>query len=247
MVLKQIRVHGRGGQGAVTCAELLATAAFDDGKECQAFPFFGVERRGAPVTAFCRISDAAILRRICRCDHKRESRRKGNRTAAVETNAACFRIGRAQTRGSQHTTSVAANLRRQGLAKARKQPAGDELNGRVLFNEQTRDHSIAAPARQHAVAGKRQLNALADAANPNADAGFLWITVQMHPNITGVASVKELSGILLSNDRQPLPDTLEKAQQEHIPLLGSRLSTYELAMRIGRLLAGDKGHEAAKS
>lgn len=60
MVLKQIRIHGRGGQGAVTCAELLAAAAFDDGKECQAFPFFGVERRGAPVTAFCRISDDAI-------------------------------------------------------------------------------------------------------------------------------------------------------------------------------------------
>ncbi|VVB59917.1 Pyruvate synthase subunit PorC [uncultured archaeon] len=60
MVLKQIRVHGRGGQGAVTCAELLATAAFKDGKQCQAFPFFGVERRGAPVTAFCRIDDKEI-------------------------------------------------------------------------------------------------------------------------------------------------------------------------------------------
>ena len=81
----------------------------------------------------------------------------------------------------------------------------------------------------------------------NADAGFLWITVQMHPNITGVASVKELSGILLSNDRKPLHDTLEKAQQERIPLLGSRLSTYELATRIGRLLAGDRGHAADKS
>ncbi len=60
MTLKQIRVHGRGGQGAVTCAELLAAAAFKDGKYCQAFPFFGVERRGAPVTAFCRIDDKEI-------------------------------------------------------------------------------------------------------------------------------------------------------------------------------------------
>lgn len=60
MVLKQIRVHGRGGQGAVTCAELLASAAFKDGKQCQAFPFFGVERRGAPVAAFCRIDENAI-------------------------------------------------------------------------------------------------------------------------------------------------------------------------------------------
>ncbi len=60
MVLKQIRIHGRGGKGAVTCAELLASAAFKDGKQCQAFPFFGVERRGAPVTAFCRIDEEAI-------------------------------------------------------------------------------------------------------------------------------------------------------------------------------------------
>jgi len=55
--LIQIRLHGRGGQGTVTAAELLASAAFDDGHEAQAFPAFGVERRGAPVQAFCRISD----------------------------------------------------------------------------------------------------------------------------------------------------------------------------------------------
>ena len=56
----EIRLHGRGGQGSVTAAELLAVAAFDDGREAQAFPAFGVERRGAPVTAFCRISDQPI-------------------------------------------------------------------------------------------------------------------------------------------------------------------------------------------
>ena len=56
----EIRIHGRGGQGSVTAAELLAVAAFDDGREAQAFPAFGVERRGAPVLAFCRISDGPI-------------------------------------------------------------------------------------------------------------------------------------------------------------------------------------------
>ena len=56
----EIRIHGRGGQGSVTAAELLAVAAFDDGREAQAFPAFGVERRGAPVLAFCRISDQPI-------------------------------------------------------------------------------------------------------------------------------------------------------------------------------------------
>lgn len=59
----EIRFHGRGGQGAVTAAEILAKAAFEDGKYCQAFPFFGAERKGAPVVAFSRISDKPIRRR----------------------------------------------------------------------------------------------------------------------------------------------------------------------------------------
>ena len=58
--MKEIRIHGRGGQGSVTAAELLAVAAFADGRFSQAFPAFGVERRGAPVQAFTRISDEPI-------------------------------------------------------------------------------------------------------------------------------------------------------------------------------------------
>lgn len=58
--MKEIRIHGRGGQGSVTAAELLAVAAFDDGKYSQAFPAFGVERRGAPVMAFVRLDDKPI-------------------------------------------------------------------------------------------------------------------------------------------------------------------------------------------
>ncbi len=56
----EIRFHGRGGQGAVIASELLAQAAFLDGREPQSFPFFGVERRGAPVTAYARINDRPI-------------------------------------------------------------------------------------------------------------------------------------------------------------------------------------------
>ena len=55
-LLKEIRIHGRGGQGSVTAAELIAIAAFEDKKFSQAFPAFGVERRGAPVMAFARIA-----------------------------------------------------------------------------------------------------------------------------------------------------------------------------------------------
>ncbi|MCD6353474.1 MAG: pyruvate ferredoxin oxidoreductase subunit gamma [Proteobacteria bacterium] len=56
----EVRLHGRGGQGAVTSAELLALAAINEGKYAQAFPSFGPERRGAPVIAFCRIDDKPI-------------------------------------------------------------------------------------------------------------------------------------------------------------------------------------------
>lgn len=55
-----VRIHGRGGQGAVTAAELLSVAAFDEGRHAQAFPTFGSERTGAPVTSFCRIDDRPI-------------------------------------------------------------------------------------------------------------------------------------------------------------------------------------------
>ncbi len=59
----QIRIHGRGGQGVVTAAELLSMAAFLDGKFALAFPSFGSERTGAPVAAFCRISEHEIRAR----------------------------------------------------------------------------------------------------------------------------------------------------------------------------------------
>jgi pyruvate ferredoxin oxidoreductase gamma subunit len=56
----QVRIHGRGGQGVVTAAEMLSIAAFEDGEHAQAFPTFGSERTGAPVTSFCRIDDKEI-------------------------------------------------------------------------------------------------------------------------------------------------------------------------------------------
>lgn len=58
--MKEIRFHGRGGQGAVVASKILAEAAFMEGRWVQAFPFFGVERRGAPVTAYARIDQRKI-------------------------------------------------------------------------------------------------------------------------------------------------------------------------------------------
>lgn len=55
-----VRIHGRGGQGVVTAAELLSLAAFDQGLHAQALPSFGSERTGAPVVSYCRIDDKPI-------------------------------------------------------------------------------------------------------------------------------------------------------------------------------------------
>jgi len=58
--VKEIRIHARAGQGAITTALLLALACFEEGKEALAFPHFGAERMGAPLNAFVRISDSPI-------------------------------------------------------------------------------------------------------------------------------------------------------------------------------------------
>lgn len=56
----EVRIHGRGGQGVVTAAEMLSIAAFEENHHAQAFPSFGSERTGAPVVAYCRINDKEI-------------------------------------------------------------------------------------------------------------------------------------------------------------------------------------------
>ena len=61
--MEQIRIHGRGGQGVVTAAELIAIAAFNEGQYAQAFPNFGVERTGAPIQSYARISNEPIITR----------------------------------------------------------------------------------------------------------------------------------------------------------------------------------------
>ena len=59
----EVRLHGRGGQGVVTAADLLALAAFEEGRHAQSFPSFGSERTGAPVVAYCRLSERDIRTR----------------------------------------------------------------------------------------------------------------------------------------------------------------------------------------
>ncbi len=68
----------------------------------------------------------------------------------------------------------------------------------------------------------------------NSKAGDIWVTLQIHQNIVAVASLKDLSGIILVNGREPENETIEKAEKEGIPIMVSRLPAFEL---IGRLYA----------
>ena len=59
--MKEIRIHGRGGQGAVMVARMMASAFVAEGKYVASFPMYGFERRGAPVVAFTRVDDKPIM------------------------------------------------------------------------------------------------------------------------------------------------------------------------------------------
>ena len=62
--------------------------------------------------------------------------------------------------------------------------------------------------------------------------GNIWVTIQTHPNIVAVATMKELAGIILTGGREPDSDTLQKAEEEGIPILVSPLFTFELAGKL---------------
>ena len=72
----------------------------------------------------------------------------------------------------------------------------------------------------------------------NAKKGNIWITLQIHPNIIGVATLKELAGIIIVNAREPEEETLKKAEQENIPIMVTELPAFEITGKLYRLLRG---------
>ncbi len=72
----------------------------------------------------------------------------------------------------------------------------------------------------------------------NAEKDNIWITLQIHENIVGVAVLKELAGIVMVNGRKPEEETLEKAEQENIPIMVTELPAFEIVGRLYRLLGG---------
>jgi len=121
----EIRFHGRGGQGAVIASELLAQAVFLEGRFPQSFPFFGVERRGAPVTAFTRIDDAPI---------------------SVRTTVTSPDIVVVLDEGLLHAVPVTAGLKRDGLLLVNTERSPDDLGVPAVHRLATVDATSIALA-----------------------------------------------------------------------------------------------------
>lgn len=72
----------------------------------------------------------------------------------------------------------------------------------------------------------------------NAKKDNIWITLQIHQNIVGVATLKELTGIIIVNGRKPEDETLKKAGEEDIPIMVTGLTTFEIIGKLYRMLGG---------
>ncbi len=71
----------------------------------------------------------------------------------------------------------------------------------------------------------------------NAQAGQVWVTIQVHSNIVAVAALKDLAAVILANGRKPQEDTLRKAQEQNVTLLTSPMTSFELAGKIYTMIA----------
>ncbi|HEX6247866.1 MAG TPA: 2-oxoacid:acceptor oxidoreductase family protein [Nocardioidaceae bacterium] len=122
-----VRIHGRGGQGAVTAAEMLSVAAFGEGRHAQAFPTFGSERTGAPVVSFCRIDDRPIRLR----------------EPITEPDALIV-----QDPTLLHQVNLFAGLRPDGYLLLNTSRGLDELGLEDLVSRLPADHVVAVPATE---------------------------------------------------------------------------------------------------
>lgn len=126
----QVRIHGRGGQGVVTGAEMLSLAAFYEGRHAQAFPSFGSERMGAPVVAFCRIADKEIRLRepVLEPD------------CLIVQDPTLFKV-----------MDVFAGLRPNGYLLVNTNKSFAELDIREAANGLPKGHAVAVPATEFAL------------------------------------------------------------------------------------------------
>ena len=126
----QVRIHGRGGQGVVTAAEILSVAAFAEGRHAQAFPSFGSERMGAPVVSYCRIDDRPIR----------------TREPVMDADALIV-----QDVTLVHQVDLFAGLSPEGFVLVNTSRSFDELGIGEFFRQFHRDRLITCPATELAL------------------------------------------------------------------------------------------------
>jgi pyruvate ferredoxin oxidoreductase gamma subunit len=126
----QVRIHGRGGQGVVTGAEMLSSAAFFEGRHAQAFPSFGSERTGAPVVAFCRIADQEIRSREPIIDPN----------CLIVQDPTLFKV-----------IDVFAGLRSDGYLLVNSNKNFTELHVREAADRLAKSHAVIVPATEFAL------------------------------------------------------------------------------------------------
>ena len=130
----QMRIHGRGGQGVVTGAEMLSVAAFFEGRHAQAFPSFGSERTGAPLAAFCRIADKEIAITSCRKENILSSDKSAtghHRLSSPQAQDSCWAVGTANGRLSSRKLLLPgnnANLHCLAVGSSSSPPSLSEAN-----------------------------------------------------------------------------------------------------------------------
>jgi hypothetical protein len=78
----------------------------------------------------------------------------------------------------------------------------------------------------------------------NSDENDLWITLQIHPNIVAIASIKGLSGIVIINGREPQEETVKKAEEENISIMTSTMSAFELSGKLYALISSGAKNDA---
>ncbi len=154
-IMFQVRIHGRGGQGVVSGAELLSVAAFLEGRYAQAFPSFGSERMGAPVMAFCRIDDKEIRLRepvldARRADHPGRDAAASGRPLQGPCGGGYILLNSTRSfdelglgefaRGSQHYPAV-PRARDRARDQARRAPGAQCRAARRLCRDQRRSRS----------------------------------------------------------------------------------------------------------
>jgi hypothetical protein len=80
----------------------------------------------------------------------------------------------------------------------------------------------------------------------NSDENDLWITLQIHPNIVAIASIKGLSGIVIINGREPQEETVKKAEEENISIVVSTMTAFELSGKLYALIASGTKDDAER-